>query len=307
MSPHIAGLVIGGFLPAVLLGFFGVMQKTCMRASIGIGPFFVVVGTAIAGSGLAFQMWTPLGRFSLTSVLCAMAAGVVWSSGVCLVLLAVSRLGGSISQLAPLYNVNTLVAVALGLLIFSEWRQVRPVFLAIGAVMIVVGSVFAARASRETGDEHSVAGRTSPRLRRALIVGCGLMAAICYGFKSPLFKAGMCAGAGVGPFFFAMGFAVICFGIIAILVTGDRRISHASGSYALFSGLFFSAGNGLVLLAISRYGANISQLAPLYNMNTLVVVLLGLLFYSEWKQIKPVLLIAGAVLIVLGAAIVGKA
>jgi hypothetical protein len=36
--------------------------------------------------------------------------------------------------------------VLLGLLVFSEWKQVRPVPLLIGAVWIVVGAVFVARA-----------------------------------------------------------------------------------------------------------------------------------------------------------------
>jgi uncharacterized membrane protein len=66
-------------------------------------------------------------------------------------------------------------------------------------------------------------------------------------------------------------------------------------------------GTGLILLAFDRFGASVSQLAPLYNMNTLVVVLLGLLIFSEWKQVRPVPLLIGSLLIVLGAVFVARA
>ena len=46
--------------------------------------------------------------------------------------------------------------------------------------------------------------------------------------------------------------------------------------------------------------STLSKLAPLYNMNTLVVVLLALVVYAEWRDVHLAKLLAGAALVVLG-------
>jgi hypothetical protein len=52
----------------------------------------------------------------------------------------------SISQLTPLFNMNTLVVVLLGLWLFKEHRHVRPAPLVIGAALVILGAVLVARA-----------------------------------------------------------------------------------------------------------------------------------------------------------------
>lgn len=146
MNAPLAGILVGGVLPALVLGMFGVMQKTCMRAGLGIGPFFVIVGGTITVFGLIYCLVTADRAISALSSLYGVATGVLWAVGTALIVLAVTRFGASISQLAPLYNMNTLVVVVLGLLVFSEWKQVQPVPLLIGAGLIVFGAVLVARA-----------------------------------------------------------------------------------------------------------------------------------------------------------------
>jgi len=146
MNASLTGILIGGVLPALVLGVFGVMQKTCMRAGLGIGPFFVLVGGTIAVFGLVYCLITADRAVSVPSGLWAVATGLLWAVGTGLIVLAVARFGASISQLAPLYNMNTLVVVVLGLLVFSEWKQVHPIPLLIGAGLIVLGGVLVARA-----------------------------------------------------------------------------------------------------------------------------------------------------------------
>jgi uncharacterized membrane protein len=96
-------------------------------------------------------------------------------------------------------------------------------------------------------------------------------------------------------------------GLLCCLLTGRNAVTPAAGLSGIATGLVWSLGTGLVLLALGRFGASVSQLAPLYNTNTLVVVLLGMLIFSEWKQVHPVPLVIGAGLIVLGAALVARA
>jgi hypothetical protein len=50
----------------------------------------------------------------------------------------------------------------------------------------------------------------------------------------------------------------------------------------LLAGAAFGAGAGLVSPSIIRYGAAIAQLSPLYNLNVLIIVVLGLLIFSEF-------------------------
>ena len=59
--------------------------------------------------------------------------------------------------------------------------------------------------------------------------------------------------------------------------------------------------------AMGRFDANISQLTPLFNMNTLVVVLLGLWIFKEHQHVRPLPLLLGAGMVVLGAVLVARA
>lgn len=50
------------------------------------------------------------------------------------------------SKLVPLFNMNTLVAVCLGLLVFSEWKNVHVLQLAVASVLIIIGGILATNA-----------------------------------------------------------------------------------------------------------------------------------------------------------------
>ena len=72
--------------------------------------------------------------------------GLVWATGIGCIGIALRRFDGQISQLVPLYNMNTLVAVVLGLIILSEWRNVNATKLVMAAILIIAGGVLAAQA-----------------------------------------------------------------------------------------------------------------------------------------------------------------
>jgi transporter family protein len=67
--------------------------------------------------------------------------GLSWGSGSVLVAIAINNYKTPLSVLAPLYNMNTLVAVVGALFIFSEWRDVNVVRLIIGSLLIIGGGV----------------------------------------------------------------------------------------------------------------------------------------------------------------------
>jgi uncharacterized membrane protein len=72
-------------------------------------------------------------------------------------------------------------------------------------------------------------------------------------------------------------------------------------------GLTWGIASGLVAYSLLNFSVPISQLVPLYNMNTLVAVLLALLIFSEWRDLNTIKLISGSVLIVIGAIFVANA
>ena len=65
--------------------------------------------------------------------------------------------------------------------------------------------------------------------------------------------------------------------------------------------------SGLVAYSLLHFNVPISQLVPLYNMNTLVAVLLALVVFSEWKDLHTLKLLFGTVLIAIGAVFVANA
>ena len=77
-----------------------------------------------------------------------------------------------------------------------------------------------------------------------------------------------------------------------------------SSGIALIAGAFWGLGMIAVTIAIANK-ADVSRLAPIYNLNTLITVLLGIFFLKEIPDASQMFrVIAGAVLIVAGAILV---
>jgi hypothetical protein len=82
------------------------------------------------------------------SVLYACVYGVLWASGIACIAIALRRYDAQISQLAPLYNMNTLVAVVLGLVVLAEWQKVDFWKLLLATAFTIAGGVLAASSTR---------------------------------------------------------------------------------------------------------------------------------------------------------------
>ncbi len=306
IDTQLAGIIIGGIIPAVVFGGYGAMQKQCMRAGLGVAGFFLVLGATAACSGLVFRVLDPGGGLTSVAVLAAVGFAVAWALGIGLILLAVSRYDASISQLVPLYNSATLGTVLLGLGLFSEWRDVRPLPLLLGAAAIVAGAVIVTRASRDAdaGPRHGTPSGSNRR--KGLLVG-GLLPALVLSVTGPMMKCSVRAGAGTGEFLILFGVTLAAIGLGCRLWRRGGRISRAAVLTGIVTGALWALGTGLTLLALGRLGASISQITPLFNMNTLVVVLLGLWVFREHQQVRPAPLFVGAAAIILGAVLVAGA
>lgn len=144
MTRHQLALVLGGILPAILLGLSGICQKLGAGAGMGSGPLLIVIGltTALIGAifcGTGDSAWSPSG------IGYACLFGLCWATATGCVAVALKKYGAQISQLVPLYNMNTLVAVVIGLIAFAEWRTVQPLRISLAAILIVAGGILASK------------------------------------------------------------------------------------------------------------------------------------------------------------------
>lgn len=146
ISPQTYGIIIGGILPGLIFGLTNTMVKASTEKGISI-PFYVICsGAATLLVGLTMLCVMRDMKITLASGGYAFASGALWAAGISGVLIALQNYDASISIITPLFNMNTLVTVVLGLWIFSEWQTVKVPQLLIGSLLIVVGGAVAARA-----------------------------------------------------------------------------------------------------------------------------------------------------------------
>lgn len=145
MSIKTNPLIVGGVVPAVLLGLSNLFQKLATGAGTGPGPFLVVVGLTTAAVGAALAWGERDASLTVRGTVWTLAFGIAWAAATGCVALALRKLGGKLSQLVPLYNMNTLIAVVLGLVVLGEWRTVSPGKAVAAAILIILGGVLASR------------------------------------------------------------------------------------------------------------------------------------------------------------------
>lgn len=145
-----------------------------------------------------------------------------------------------------------------------------------------------------------------PTAWKGLLVG-GLLPALLFGVTGILQKAYGRGGGGAGWYLPLVGLGVAATGLLAMPALGDRALTARAAATALGIGLSWGLGMIAVVLGLDRFGAPLSKLAPLYNLNTLVVVVLALALFAESRQVDVPRLLGGAALIMAGAALVARA
>ena len=146
MSAKATALIIGGLLPAFIYGGSAIFQKLSTNIGISISIYLISVGVGVAFAGAALYLLDHSTPFSIKASSYAGMFGLTWGIASGLVAYSLLQYKVPISQLVPLYNTNTLVAVLLALLIFSEWKDLHVVRLLSGSLLIVIGAIFVANA-----------------------------------------------------------------------------------------------------------------------------------------------------------------
>jgi hypothetical protein len=143
-------------------------------------------------------------------------------------------------------------------------------------------------------------------VRSPWLIG-GLLPALFFGLDGFCSKLAARAGIGLGPYLTLTGLSIALAGGVFTLLAGDRTVSAAGAAYALAKGVAWTLGSGLVVYTLTRSGVPLGKLAPLYNTNALVTVLLALVVFAEYQEVSVPRLLGGAALIVAGATLVAKA
>lgn len=146
MASKTTALILGGFLPAIIYGGSALFQKVSTNLGISLGAYLVATGVGVIIVGIGFYLFDHSFSFSIKSGLYACAFGLTWGIASGLVAYTLLNFEVPIAQLVPLYNMNTLVAVILALVVFSEWKDLDMTKLLLGSVLVVSGAVLVANA-----------------------------------------------------------------------------------------------------------------------------------------------------------------
>lgn len=139
-----------------------------------------------------------------------------------------------------------------------------------------------------------------------LIVG-GLAPALLYGLTNVFSKSATQAGIGLGPYLIVIGITIAATGLLFGVVQSDWHMTSKSALHSIGIGITWGLGTGFVAIGLSTYSMPLGKLVPIYNMNTLVAVLLALWFFAEWQNVKVPQLLIGSLLIVIGGTLVARA
>ena len=133
----------------------------------------------------------------------------------------------------------------------------------------------------------------------------GLISAVCFGVNTIVYKMASQKSA-FSPYY---GFFVFSLGILLVsgtflLFKPSNNFEWKSTSMIFLAGIIWAIGFFAIAFAISK-NFEISKLAPIYNTNTIIAVLLGIFLLKEIPNSTQIIkVIGGAVLIVLGAILV---
>ena len=230
----------------------------------------------------------------------ALACGPLWYLGILLYSVSVSEMGLALST--PIKNTTAVLGTLVGLIVFAEWRETRPVQALLGSILVVASAVIISR----TGEDDC---------RRSCLTLKGTLAAVgaAMGFAAytiPL-KFAQRAGLDTVTLVAVMGWGILPTALVAFAVSdrswrawwGTPRREHA---YAVLCGAIWVVATFAMAEAIRRIGLAITW--PFTNLNAIVTVACGILIFHEisarkyWK-----VLLLGLVVGVVGVGLLGLA
>ena len=143
---QLKSLIVGGLVPAILLGAGSVLMKLSLRAGSSVPNYLAQVGAAVLLIGLCASALNGGWVSTYKASTFALTMGVAWASAIGLMAYAVSVLQVPVSILSPLTNTNALVAVTFSAIIFKEWQSLDMTKVLTGTMLIAAGAYVVATA-----------------------------------------------------------------------------------------------------------------------------------------------------------------
>ncbi len=308
LSLHSVGVVSGIAAGAWL----GSAEAPTKLVTMGFSPFLVSLGMVM---GVFVARWTIPVALKGTSYVWAdlretphlivwgIVAGMLWAVANTLTVLAIRNVGLSVAF--PLWNLNSLIGMFWGWLLFNELRgsgaRQRLVVLG-GGTAIVVGACLLAYA---TASHESSAQREAAMVGILAAVGAALLWGTMY---IPYRKAYI---SGMNPLSFVTVFTVgelaTVFALAAIFDGGVTNVFHSLEQarpvlFWLFLGGFCWVIGDLFQQYAAKY-IGISRGIPLSNTNQLWGLAWGALVFGELAHMADtrVLIIGGSLIMIAGA------
>jgi uncharacterized membrane protein len=263
------------------------IQRGLLRSNFYAGAWINVVVGAIA-AWAATLLLIPWGEYTWRAVPYFVFSGVVGTAGGRLFrVLAIQKVGAPVA--AAINNLAPLVASGMAIVLLGE--RVTPPIVS-GTLVIVLGTILLSLSGRYVGF-------------RVRDLAYPFIAASCFGTVAVVRKLGLSSA---GPLFDAAinVTAALVASTTFVLASGNvgsLRCDRRSLLYFVGGGIAENSGVFLVLLALG--GGNVSVVIPLAGTAPLFVLLFAYLFPSQAARLSW-RLVAGAVLIVLGVALLSR-
>lgn len=314
LSLHKLGVICGLAAGAWL----GAAEAPAKLVTLGFSPFVISLGMV---TGVFVARWTVPMAIKGTSyvwtdlmekrhlIIWAVLAGMLWAVANILTVFAIRNVGLSIAF--PLWNTNSLVGLFWGWLLFNELRGSKPKEWAKvlgGALAIVTGACLLAYATTEHG---SSSGHSAP-LGVLAALGAGVLWGTMYIPYRKAYISGMNPLSFVTVFTFGelattLVLAAVFHGGYEPLMAEIARV-RPSLFWLFLGGFCWVLGDLFQQYAVKYVG--IGRGIPLSNTNQLWGLAWGALVFGELASLgvsAQVLVVAGSLIMILGATAIGKA
>lgn len=132
-------LILGGLIPMFLFGLMTFPVKILNgKLHFGYYIFLTGLGVMLVGAVMLFYFSSST-KVTGSQVLLGLLNGFLWGLGALCIFIALLNPKATVSQLAPLYNINTLISVLIGVIFFAEWQNIVVWKTILGTILIILG------------------------------------------------------------------------------------------------------------------------------------------------------------------------
>ena len=130
-------IILGGVVPMLLFGLMTFPLKI-LNGKVHFSYYVFLSGIGVTVVGLiAVLLFSGEVEASLSKILLGIINGVLWGTGLLFIFLALLNPKATVAQLSPIYNMNTLIAVLIGILFFAEWQNIVVWKTIVGTILII--------------------------------------------------------------------------------------------------------------------------------------------------------------------------